>query len=91
MEEWQPIPIEPFNRFYQVSNMGRIKGRDILNPARQTDGYMRVKLKYKGVKRDYYVHRLVAMVYVENPEGKTKVRHIDSDRGNNRADNLEWW
>ena len=53
-------------------------------------GYKTVRLCIGGKPKTYYVHRLVAGAFVENPNGYPEVNHIDEDRGNNRAENLEW-
>jgi len=43
-----------------------------------------------GRKRTMYVHRLVALAWIENPENKATVNHKDFDTLNNHVDNLEW-
>lgn len=55
-----------------------------------SDGYLRVNLRKEGTERGFYVHRLVAEAFIPNPSGLPEVNHIDSDRSNNRAENLEW-
>ena len=52
--------------------------------------YNRVKLYHKGRRWKVPVHRMVAETYIENPEGKGEVNHIDCDRANNVVENLEW-
>ena len=54
-------------------------------------GYLRVCIKEDGkVYRERYVHRIVARAFVDNPEGKPCINHIDNNPLNNAADNLEW-
>lgn len=54
-------------------------------------GYHRVLLyKPDGSAKKEFVHRLVALSFIENPEGKPCVNHIDSNPGNNSLKNLEW-
>ena len=75
---------------YQVSNYGEIVGkRGLIKQRLDKDGYPIVTLGiHKRVTKK--VHRIVAELFVENPENKTEVNHIDCDRTNSRADNLEW-
>lgn len=43
-----------------------------------------------GTKKIYAVHRLVAMTYIDNPNNYNVVNHIDENKENNNANNLEW-
>lgn len=53
-------------------------------------GHTRMCLCNKGVKRHVCVHKLVAEMFVPNPEAKTVVHHIDGDATNNEPTNLMW-
>jgi hypothetical protein len=65
----------------------RIEKVKQLSAWRHTTGYLRVSL---GRKNTHYVHRLVATVFLPNPENLPQVDHIDGCRTNNRLDNLRW-
>lgn len=41
-------------------------------------------------KKNYYIHRLIASVFIDNPLNKNQVNHLDNNPYNNRVDNLEW-
>lgn len=85
-EVWKKIPRYPK---YEASTLGRIKNietHNILVPSIQPAGYHMVSVN-KSTKS---VHRLVALTFINNPEKKKTVDHIDDDRGNNKLDNLRW-
>ena len=67
-----------------------IKSNKSLRSHDNGHGYKTVCLCIDGKPKTYYVHRLVASAFVENPNDYPEVNHIDEDRGNNRAENLEW-
>lgn len=90
MEEiWKHVFLYGAN--YEVSNTGRIKGRcKELNIRSDAYGYAIVTVGKKGNRRSMCMHRLVARLFVENKDDKPEVNHVDFDRMNCRADNLEW-
>jgi hypothetical protein len=55
-------------------------------------GYVSVQIGHfaKGKKKVEYLHRLVAKYFIPNPENKPCVNHIDGNKKNNKASNLEW-
>jgi len=54
-------------------------------------GYRRARLKLRnGCFRDYYIHRLVAAYWCENPNGLNEVDHLNERRSGNRCENLKW-
>jgi hypothetical protein len=81
MANWGDIPQR------NATKRVRIEQVRTLNPWVHTNGYMRVAL---GRNKYRYVHRLVAVAFVSNQEGKPFVDHIDGDRTNNAASNLRW-
>lgn len=91
IEEWKDI--EGYEGLYQVSNLGRVKrvttGR-ILKPSKHTKGYYRVELYKNGSQSKKLIHRLVAQVFIPNPDNKSQVNHIDENKTNNLVSNLEW-
>lgn len=95
-------PIKGFETKYEVSNLGRvrsldrkdargwnIKGRD-LKIYINKKGYSIVSLYKNSQLFTCKVHRLVAQAFLPNPKNKPEVDHIDTDRSNNRVDNLVW-
>jgi len=52
--------------------------------------YLFVNLCKNGKKKNFYIHRLIAIHYIPNPENKLYVNHIDGNKLNNSIGNLEW-
>ena len=83
-EIWKPIP---FCNGYFVSNYGRIKSKyRILKQRVDSKGYITTKIKNNdGDVKNLQVHRIVATAFIPNPENKSCVDHIDTDRTNNKV------
>ena len=63
----------------------------ILKLRPNKDGYLRVQLcNGSGKTKNFFVHRLVCEAFHENPKNKPCVNHINEDKSDNRACNLEW-
>lgn len=96
---WKPIP--GFEKWYRISNTGLIYSKrrgKLLKPSLASNGYLTTALYARGdgyrggggVRRTAGVHRLVAEVFVPNPNNLPEVDHEDSNRSNNNAWNLQW-
>ena len=96
-EQWKDI--KEFEGLYQISNLGRIrslgfdihhKGR-ILKPRLDSRGFYYLISLHKD-KKLYHklVHRLVAEAFIPNPKKLPCVNHINENKRDNHADNLEW-
>ena len=109
IEIWKDI--KDYEGLSQVSNLGRVKslgnGRTyktsrIRKLYKNKYGYLQVQLCKDGKRKWFRVNRLVATAFLDNPEGKTEVNHIDEDKTNNfvflnedgtvnkEKSNLEW-
>lgn len=96
-EVWKPVV--GYEGLYEVSDQGRVRSLNyrrtgkvqILKPG-FTRRYLLVSLLKDGEKKHFLVHRLVALAFIPNddPEHKTQCNHINEDRLDNRACNLNW-
>lgn len=101
-EIWRPV--RGWRGGYEVSNIGRVRSIDrmvpnrpgvmlfrsgrILRPTR--DIYLRVHLSFRGRTQKRPVHQLVCAAFCHKPSGCNVVNHIDFNKHNNLASNLEW-
>lgn len=89
---WKPIP--GYEGFYEVSDSGQVRSiyryKKVLKPMISNTGYERVDLFKNKVRKQFSVHRLVAMAFIENKDRKPFVNHKDENKLNNNANNLEW-
>lgn len=97
IELWKKVP---GYLFLEASSLGRIKklahgkineDRILSDFAKDKDGYCRCTvLKESGEYTQRCVHQLVAAAFINNPNNKPQVNHIDGNRTNNKVSNLEW-
>ena len=89
IENW--IKISELQNRYEVSNFGRIRSqRGIRKLSIHSSGYIIVCIKTNSKIKNLYMHRLVAIAFIPNPENKREVNHLDGDKTNNNDWNLEW-
>ena len=103
-EIWKDIT--GYEGIYKVSNLGRVKSLErkvcnsrgyytikekILKPGKDKDGYLRIYLYKDGIDKNMKIHRLVAQAFVKNNSlFNNEINHIDENKENNCATNLEW-
>ena len=104
MENWKPI--KGYEGIYEVSDLGRVRSLDrqvdnghgstriakgrIMKPHKHYNGYCSIGLSNDAIVTHVLIHRLVALAFVSGYHEGMEVNHIDENKQNNRADNLEW-
>lgn len=87
------VEVEGFEGLYAVSSAGDVKSLrtgKVLSKPLAGSGYQKADLWKDGVRTQTTVHRLVARAFVACPDGCDEVNHIDGNKLNNAASNLEW-
>ena len=86
-------PIPGYEAYYGITQDGQVwsyRRGQFLTPKTDKNGYKEVCLSRDSRTKYYRIHRLVAMTFLPNPEGKGYVNHRNENKGDNRVCNLEW-
>lgn len=103
-EIWKPVV--GLEDYYMISNIGRIKsvertvihsdgrkrniGGKILKTRINNQGYECIKISCNRQKKEFKIHRMVALAFIPNVENKPHIDHINTIRSDNRVENLKW-
>lgn len=102
-ENWLPIP--EYEDLYEIDTFGNIKSLDrkvrnnngfrvikgkILKPKLDDKGYYKIGLTKNKKQKFYFIHRLVALTFIPNPNNYPIINHKDGNPKNNYVENLEW-
>lgn len=91
MEEWKDVP--NYEGLYQISDLGNVKSiysNKILKPSVDKFGYVRFSATKNKIQKTLRLHRLVAKVFIPNPNNLPQVNHLDGNKLNCAKSNLEW-
>lgn len=73
----------------QPSGFRNIKAK-VVNLQDNGNGYKQIYVQINNMRIVILARRLIAIYFLENPEGHPEVNHLDGDKSNNNADNLKW-
>lgn len=96
-DKWKPLEIE--GQKLLISDGGqicreRLIGNMTINQlmplTKSKTGYVSLGITVNGKTKRFYVHRLVGLAFIPNPDHKPQINHKDLDKSNNDVSNLEW-
>lgn len=97
-EIWKDIIFEEndikynYKNKYMVSSTGKIKNKrtGVILKQYMCKGYLRVSLYTNGKRKNFFVHRIVAYMFVDNKNKLPYINHKNEIKTDNKVENLEW-
>jgi hypothetical protein len=92
--DWKNIP--GYNNRYLINKIGLIISHypngafEILKSRIDRAGYETVRLSANGKTRTFFLHRLIAQLFIPNEYMKPHINHKNGKKANNWYENLEW-
>ena len=86
------LPVDGYSNYF-ISNFGNVKNSKtnrIINQYNYPQGYKLISLSKNEKWKSFRVHRLVGNAFLENPDNKINIDHIDENKSNNNVKNLRW-
>lgn len=88
------FPLIGFEEQYGITKTGKIYSyytQSFKIPRLSSpNGYLKINLSKNGKTSTHYIHRLVALQFIPNPENFPQVHHLDENKMNNSVENLKW-
>ena len=96
LNKFEPIILEGEKSDYEISNVGVVRrllpngNYFYLQSQSKGNNYVSISLRHKGKYYTTRIHRLVAKIFIQNPNNYPQVNHLDCNKSNNKVNNLEW-
>jgi len=87
------VDIIGYKDLYKINRLGHIWScnRNLLKtPLKKKEGYLQIHLYKDGKCKSFYLHRLIAIHFIDNPNDYTDIDHINGIKDDNTISNLRW-